>query len=376
VEDKIEEERIFFRNRDRSCSYYKDYNDEKNVEGRSDYDEQNEEVYDDDDDNNNNNIPSNIQYDEYIYNNEDEDEDYDDDYDEDDDDDDDKNDKTDVGSMTSNAPVNITKQKHDADSKGVTSVTKDKISSTMQRERCLMRMKMNAFSVVDRFPLTDNTIFSNDYHLTMDSVSGCLRDPQDAMLIEEYDDPQNNNGDDNDCDAESADDGASDNNSNNGSQRSDDSNTHSITSVNRLFMNNRLNFQQTTEEFMKKYKVPHVHFFNFVKNSLLKMMRPRYDACFSWKDRNITKRLHLIVMLMPYVYTHNMGNLIYYELIKYERFSDFYEGLKVNSLFGIFVYLQFCTEAQLSFILETLENYRDRVTANHRDLIVDQTTTD
>ena len=392
IEDNLQEDRVVFRNRDRSCAYYKEDNKKGDVEANSNYDDDIDDFFDI---NNEDDIDECLNYYERRDNGYD-DPDYGlyDDVDIDDDDDDDNNnnnvkdedivpenpvinpvaekDKTDVTSMNSVAQMrDDNAQDDELDAKGIVVRTSDKVSNAINRARCLMRLKMTAFSVVDTFSVTDNTLFANDYYHSSDRIGGIVIDNNNNNNYNNnYDDDDDDDDDDVHVDVESIDDGASDNTSNKGSEKSDDRRSlNSLSSVTRLFANSRFYYRQTTEDFMKKYKVPHVHFFHFVKTSLLKMMRPRYDTNFSWKDRNITKRLHVIVLLMPYVYTHNMANLIYYELIKFERFSEIYEGLKANSLFGIFVYLQFCTEAQLSFILETLEKHRDKVLATHENLL-------
>jgi hypothetical protein len=128
------------------------------------------------------------------------------------------------------------------------------------------------------------------------------------------------------------------------------------------------------EEFMKRYKVTHINYCIIFKLNIVSRVLPRYDPIYMWKDGHTMRRLHLIVMLLPYIYKHKLYYMVYEVLSKFNRFGVYYPELTLNNIFGVIIYLQFCTDCQLALIMDMLEAHRREIAEAYeyiRDTILD-----
>jgi hypothetical protein len=107
-------------------------------------------------------------------------------------------------------------------------------------------------------------------------------------------------------------------------------------------------------EYTNRAKLCPYNCFLQVRNKILSLLMPRYEPWYQWRNTNDYVLLFKIVTMLPFAFKHRITDGLVKHLINFNRLSFVYQDAEIDSLFGVCIYLQFCSEGYLNLIYVNL----------------------
>lgn len=105
-------------------------------------------------------------------------------------------------------------------------------------------------------------------------------------------------------------------------------------------------------------KLTPLNYYTKVRTELLPYIKPMCPRHLAYVKTGQLKKLHVLVLLIPYIFEHNIVRHVYNSLRLYKRVNDEHSSVDLTTISGICIYMQFCTETHLLLIISEVNKVR------------------
>lgn len=113
------------------------------------------------------------------------------------------------------------------------------------------------------------------------------------------------------------------------------------------------------------YKHGAVNFYFKYENDLMSYVLSRVPHAFARGHALDLQKVRALAVLLPYIIENKIINVISHVLRKYCRMTEVYSDVSLCTIYGVCIYIQYCTETHLDMMLDDLQRYK-RTKVIHR----------